>query len=327
MNSVSSWCRALRILRGGAIALAVGIHATGASALMAGDPPDSPEARIDANRPGSLFSSVGSVIAHGDPFSGVLISRRHVLTAAHVAGNDPAKVEFQLNLSAEMSQRFAVQKIFTHPNWNGFDPKRPNDDVAIMLLAEDVPANVPIYPILSTPPVPGLPLMFVGYGASGSGSAGHSVAASATVRRLGGNNADAFMTDDEGSERAEVYVYDFDGGSAPNALGGTGLGNSVETSCAPGDSGSPTFVRTPKGWALFGINTFIFSFPNGPTAATTFGTGGGGNIVGAYREWIEHVMRDDANKQSSVRPRWVTAKFKTPSNAVRSEKKGGITLK
>ena len=90
-------------------------------------------------------------------------------------------------------------------------------------------------------------------------------------------------------------------------LGGEGLGNDVETTFAGGDSGSPSFVRTHSGWALFGINTFIFTFPDGPTKGSTFGTGGGGVIAGAYREWIEQVLRATAAvpDQGSPLPRWI----------------------
>lgn len=263
-----------------------------ALAVMAGAEPDTPASRIDPNFASSTWASVGSVVVKGSPFSGVLITRRHVLTAAHVAGGDPADVEFVLNAGGDASQRIAARSIHPHPNWKGFDPKRPNDDLAIIELAEPAAADIVIYPIAAGTLRRGLEFTAVGYGGSGHGDVGATIGASATVKRVGSNNADGFVADAAGSGRIEAYIFDFDGPGARNMLGGEGLGNEVETTFAGGDSGSPAFVRTPGGWGLFGINTFIFTYPEGATKASTFGTGGGGVVVGAYKEWIDGVLRN-----------------------------------
>jgi hypothetical protein len=271
--------------------LAMG-DSTDAPAVMAGTEPDTPASRVDPNFASSTWASVGSVVVKGEPFSGVLITRRHVLTAAHVAAGDPAVVEFVLNAGGDASQRIAARSIHPHPKWKGFDPKRPNDDLAIIELAEPAAATIVIHPIATGTFPRGLEFTAVGYGASGHGDVGPTIGASATVKRVGSNNADAFLADHGGSGRIEAYIFDFDGPGVRNRLGGEGLGNEVETSFAGGDSGSPAFVRTPGGWALFGINTFIFTHPDGAPKASTFGTGGGGVVVGAYQEWIESVLRD-----------------------------------
>lgn len=274
-----------------AVALCLG-HAGPASAIMAGVEPDAPDRRIDPNFSISTWASVGSVVVNGRPYSGVLVTRRHVLTAAHVAGSDPAALAFVLNFGGNATHRLAVAGIHRHPDWAGFDPKKPNDDLAVLVLAEPAPPDVPVYPIGVGAVPSGVRFTAVGYGASGQGDQGASVPASESVKRVGENTADAFVADDEGGREIEAFVFDFDGPGAPNALGGPGLGNDVETSFAGGDSGSPSFVRTARGWVLFGINTFIFAFPQGPTTLSTFGTGGGGVILGAYRDWILGVVRD-----------------------------------
>ena len=137
---------------------------------MAGAPPDSPAARVDPNTATSAWAGVGSVVVNGHPFSGVVIGRRHVLTAGHVPG-DPPHTKFQLNLGGEAAHVIAVAKVVRHPAFKNFDPQHPRDDLAILVLAEDVPAGVPIYPLHHGDIDPGAVLTFVGYGASGHGDA------------------------------------------------------------------------------------------------------------------------------------------------------------
>lgn len=259
-------------------------------ALMAGVEPDSPARRIDPNFASSSWACVGSVVVGGNPYSGVLITRRHVLTAAHVAG-DPAQMQFVLNAGGDGSQQLAVKSVHRHPGWKGFDPKRPTDDLAILELAEPAHGDITIHPLATGTFTRGRAFVAVGYGASGHGDAGVTVGASSHVKRVGSNQADAFVTD-PANGRVVGFLFDFDGPGSRNPLGGEGLGNERETTFATGDSGGPSFIRTASGWALFGINTFIFSFPDGSTKGSTFGTGGGGVVVTAYREWIEQVLRE-----------------------------------
>jgi len=188
-----------------------------ADAIIAGALPDTPEAHVDPNTPTSPWAGVGSVIVNGSPYSGVVIGPRHVLTAAHVAG-DPQHTKFQLNLGGDTPQIMTVAKVHRHPGFKGFDPQHPRDDLAVLVLTEDVPAGVPIYPLHHGDIEPGTVLTFVGYGASGHGDSGVSVGAKADVKRVGRNTADAFGQDAFGIKRA--FVFDFDGPGAPNQLGG-----------------------------------------------------------------------------------------------------------
>lgn len=300
---------------------------TAALAVMAGAEPDSPSNRVDPNFAASTWASVGSVVQNGNPYTGVLITRHHVLTAAHVTGDDPAKLEFVLNAGGDAAQRLAVKAIHRHPEWKGFDPKRPNDDLAILELAEAAPAEIPIHPIVTGGLHKGMEFTAVGYGASGHGDTGVTVSSSPTVKRVGRNNVDALIPDDQVPGRIEGFMFDFDGGGY-NFLGGEGLGNDVETTFAGGDSGSPSFIHAPGGWALFGINTFIRTFPDGPTKPSTFGTGGGGMIVAAYKEWIEQVVRSTmpVAHRDAAQPRWLPAGATGVPCAVAGQLSGGTCL-
>src|SRR5580692_10061289 len=54
-------------------------------ALMAGSPPDSAAARVDANVGTSAFAGVAAISINGGTFTGVVIAPQYVLTAGHVA--------------------------------------------------------------------------------------------------------------------------------------------------------------------------------------------------------------------------------------------------
>lgn len=261
-----------------------------ASAVMSGAPPDSPAARVDANLASSPWAGVVAVRVDGSAtFSGVAIGRRHVLTAAHVvAGVEPSRVRIRVNAAASLD--LAAAAIAVHPGFVGFNNPNLNDDLAIVVLAADLPAAVPVYPLARSNPAQGTVFVAVGYGGSGQGDGTGRVGADPAVKRAGRNNADAFGLDDDGSGRPELFYFDFDGGGQPSRLGGPGLGNAVETSMSSGDSGSPAFVADTSPPQLFGINTFLFSFPNGPADPGTFGTGGGGQVVASYAVWIDATV-------------------------------------
>ena len=267
-----------------------------AAGIMAGAPPDSPAAHVDPNTAASPWAGVGSVIVNGKPFSGVVIGPRYVLTAGHVAG-DPQHTKLQLNLSREAAHVIAVAKVYRHPAFKNFDPQHPRDDLAILVLAEDVPAGVPIYPLHRGDIDAGAVLTFVGYGASGPGDAGASVGAKADVKRVGRNTADEFFQDAFGIKR--VFVFDFDGPGVDNVMGGEGLGNAVESSFASGDSGGPSFLCEGGAgdhcvggrWVVAGINTFVSAAAGHSAKPGTFGTLGGGMVVSAYVDWIDGVLR------------------------------------
>ncbi len=281
-------------------------------AIMAGGPPDSPAARVDANTTTSTWSGVGSVKVNGVGYSGVAIGRYHVLTAGHVVkGAAPANVSYVLNYGANSSHNIPAAAIFPHPNFISFNSPNLNNDIAIVELAEPIPEGVPIYELNTVALATGTTLTLVGYGASGNGSIGVTVGAVETVKRVGSNQADAFILDDNGSGKNEIFYFDFDGGGVTNQLGGTSLGNSIESTLASNDSGSPSFIQRNGRWLVAGINTFIFTFPNGPMTAGTFGTGGGGQLVDAYIDWIRTIVPVATSTDIPTLPEWAAITLAT----------------
>ena len=265
-------------------------------AIMAGAPPDSPAVRVDPNTPDSPWAGVGSLLVDGGVYSAVVIGPRHVLTAAHVAGN-ASHTRFQLN-AGESPLVVQAQSVHRHHGFARYDPKQPRDDLAVIVLRDPLPAGTPVYAlhragIATANPTP---IVMVGYGASGNGDSGPTVSPAANVKRVGRNQIDVVATDGQGLQR--VFLFDFDGAGAPNLLGGPSLGNAVEATFAGGDSGGPSFVcEGGQGdgcvggrWALLGINTFIMNPGDPAPPPSTFGTLGGGMLLPAYADWIDEVL-------------------------------------
>ncbi|HJN09988.1 MAG TPA: LamG-like jellyroll fold domain-containing protein, partial [Pirellulaceae bacterium] len=271
-----------------------------------GSPSDSPTNRVIPNSDiSSPFAGVGSmqIQSGGSTFicTATPISVRHVISAAHCLDLDangsidipPSNVDFILNYGSNISHIIESSALFVHPDWTGFDSPSVNDDVAVIELSTPLPAGVPIYGLNSDPFVSIETLTMVGHGQSGDGINGYTVGASFSVKRGGGNDADSFELDDEGSGSREVFYADFDGPtSATNFLGGLTLGNDIETTLGGGDSGGPSFIDDGTGGIeIFGINTFSFQFT--PTPAPQFGSGAGGTIVSAYLDFINPIIAAD----------------------------------
>ena len=256
-----------------------------AEAIMAGQLPDTPAARVDANTEASAWNSAVSVIVNGLPYSGVVIAPRFVLTAAHVAGGAaPASVQVRVNTSAGGTV-LAANAVHRFPTANF-----PYDDLTIVELAQAVPAAVKIPLIHRQAPTAAMQITLVGYGGSAQGNNGsNAVGASASVKRSGRNALDLtftyFGTD---TLRSSFYAFDFDGPSGSGSLGGATLGNTVETELVSGDSGSPAYATVDGQLVLVGINTFLMAAPGSTTTGSTFGNLGGGILLSDSRfyDWI-----------------------------------------
>jgi hypothetical protein len=264
-----------------------------------GSPPDSPAARVDPNTTTSRYAGVGSFGGGtGTPFT-----RIHVLTAAHVldTNNDgvadvnPASLIFHVNYGGNLTINIAASAVAVHPSWQGFNVGNNgivNDDIGVVTLSSPLPVGVPIYSLLTTPVASGTTFIHVGYGQSGSGTSGYAGSANIAVKRVGMNNADDFILDDNGSGEREGYVFDFDGPTpATNYLGGLTLGNALETTFGGGDSGGPAFVDEGGVLKIAGNNTFVGSFdvPPGPSAPF-FGSAGGGMLVHPYLDFLNQFQ-------------------------------------
>lgn len=241
---------------------------------------------VDENSRSSPFAGVGSLVRGGkDVYSAVLIAPQYALTAAHVVGRTPSpgSFTFNLNLGGDLTFTVPVAEIFVHPDYQGFKPGPDgvvHSDLAVLRLASPAPSGTPIYGLHDGLRA-GQEIVFVGYG-GGLDASGARVAPAASVKRHGSSVVDQLLPPSEGEGQADVFVFrSWPGASTTGWRAGL----------ATGDSGGPSFVRTPDGsLELAGINTFVFN--TGPGEGGSVVAGGGGIVLAPYVGWIRSVVSD-----------------------------------
>jgi hypothetical protein len=237
-----------------------------------GNPPDSPEKRVDLNTATSPYAGVGSV---GGYCSGVVIAPTYVLTAGHCnPGPGNSGVSFLLNTSANPIWIPIINAV-----------QSPVTDLAILKLGSPVPVGVPIYSLSRNPLQLGTTITMVGYGQSGYGGL-ITAEITSTIKRVGQNVVDLI---NQGTNQ-DSFTFDFDGPDAStNTLGGLTLGNDIETGLGGGDSGSPSFISTGNTLSIIGINTASF-VPSYSGTNPGFGKNGGGVQIYNNLAWIDSTL-------------------------------------
>lgn len=289
-------------------------------AIIAGAPPDSPDARIDPNTPASPYSGVVSINIRyaGQSYicSGALVGKRSVVSAGHCVDVDGAgtvinvntpgaDVRVVFNSDGNVNALMTAVGVSINPQYAGFGNCPPgvdsfcvNDDLAVITLGADAPASARIYKVAVNPLARGSLITMVGYGTSGTGVEGESVPPSFTVKRSGQNYVDLFDGDDEQGFTGpnEVYYADFDGAGQDTFCDLFGvcspvLPNNLEASIGGGDSGGPSFITLYGELMVVANNTFSGWFQG--QVPGTFGTYFGGIIMAPYANYLIEATGGD----------------------------------
>ncbi|HEY6564800.1 MAG TPA: trypsin-like serine protease, partial [Pirellulaceae bacterium] len=225
-----------------------------------------PNNAIVNGTPTSAYPSVGLVGDTSGFFcTGTLIGAQFVLTAGHCAdgvGNTAGR--FRVG-----NTTYATSQVLVHPQYNDNAIGSDNaHDIAIYKLNQSVSGITPS-PIYRAAPQVGQILTLVGFGAGGTGNAGHD--GSFGTKRVGTTPIDQVTS--------RLIHWDFD--------------NNGESNTAPGDSGGPAFLVVGGVFQVAGVTS------GGDQANAGIGDHSFDTRVDAYQSWIDPIV--NASAQATVR--------------------------
>ena len=229
--------------------------------------------------------------------SGALLADRfHVLTAAHVVcmansnqlASNNVFVTFTL---ATGNVTIAARSVTVNPNFTGDIMTSP--DIAIITLSQLAPAGVKGYTIYSGNDQLGKIFQFYGYGTSGTGQTGNTLAYG--TKREGENEWETTANILDSTYNSTILIFDFDSGSAANdalnavlGISDVGLGE-AEANQAPGDSGGPCLLNGMI-TAIVTAGLSVSSTDVNGTTDASFGELTADTNVSAYADWINAII-------------------------------------